>query len=63
MNQVRELSDGQKLQIINDSRKYKRKWNKLGKEQKYKVLAGMDIATYDRWMLTLFEEAKIKDDK
>ena len=63
MNQVRELSDGQKLQIINDSRKYKKKWQKLDKTQKYKVLEGLDIATDEKWMLTLFEEAKVINDK
>lgn len=56
--QVLELSDGQKLQIINDSRKYKKKWNKLDKEQKYKILDGMDIAVDDKWILSLFEEVK-----
>ena len=54
----KELSDGQKLQIINDSRKYKKKWQKLTNDQKYKILEGMDIATDDKWMLSLFEDIK-----
>ena len=58
---VRELSDGQKLQIINDSRKYKKKWNKLNKEQKLKVLEGMNVATDEKWILSLFEEVKQND--
>lgn len=61
MIKTKELSDGQKLQIINDSRKYKKKWNKLEKEQKLKVLEGLDIATDEKWILSLFEDVKEKN--
>lgn len=51
------MSDNQKLQIINDSNKLKKKWNKLDREGKMEVLRGMEIATDFNWVLSLLTEA------
>lgn len=51
------LSDSQKILIIMDSYKCKKKWNKdLNKEQKHKVLEGMDIGLDEAWILSLMED-------
>lgn len=51
------MSDNQKLQIINDSNKLKKKWNKLDRDGKMEVLLGMEIATDFNWVLSLLTEA------
>lgn len=56
-----ELSENQKIQIIQDSRKFTKKWKTLTREGKIQILSGMDIATDYKWMLTIFEEAKGED--
>jgi hypothetical protein len=60
MEEVKEVSEGQKLRIIQDSNKLRKMWNKLDREQKLKIFEGMDIATDYKWVLSLFEELKTK---
>ena len=56
--QNKELSEGQKIQIIQDSNKLRKKWNRLDRKQKLQILEGMSIASDFKWILSLFEELK-----
>ena len=51
------LSEGQKLRIIQESTKLKKKWNRLDRQGKLLVFEGMDIATDYKWVLSLLTEA------
>lgn len=56
MTETKHLSDTQKMQVINDNNKLRKKWRALNKEQKLQILEGMEIALDQKWILSLFEE-------
>jgi hypothetical protein len=50
------LTDNQKLQHIHASKRLKRQWIDLSKEEKRHVLAGMDLGVNQTWVAGLIEE-------
>ena len=55
------MTENQKIQLIQDSRKLLKKWKALSREGKIAVLRGMEIATDSKWLAIIFEEAKGED--
>jgi hypothetical protein len=53
-----ELTDSQKMKLIQDNPKLKKKWINLDRKSKEEILKGMDIAVDDKWLLGLFTELK-----
>lgn len=51
------MTDSEKIRIIDDYPKLKKKWNKLSRQGKIQVLNGMEIATDLQWLLGLIAEA------
>jgi len=55
-----ELTDNQKIQILQRNPKTKVKWDALSREDKQEILEGMDISVDTKWILDLLEDIKDK---
>jgi hypothetical protein len=56
-NAQQRLSDGQKLQIINDDPRTRNKFHQLTRAERWQILAAMDVTGGDRnWILAEIED-------
>ena len=55
-----ELTDNQKIQLLQENSKIKARWSVLDRESKQEVLEGMDIAVDEKWIFGLLEDAEDK---